>query len=147
MHLAEPARAILRAAPRAKGAELVFATPRATPVSAFSKAKRRIDAAIIKERAAACAGDSEPAPLEPWRLHDLRRTGVTVLARLGARWEVADKILNHVSGAIRGTAAVYQRHDFLAEREAALNTWAAHVLALGEDRDKGSNVVPLRPAG
>jgi hypothetical protein len=59
---------------------------------------------------------------------------VTVLARLGVRWEVADKLLNHVQGAIRGVAAIYQRHEFLAEREAALGAWAAHVLAVGKGR-------------
>jgi len=34
---------------------------------------------------------------------------------------VADKILNHQAGTISGVAAVYQRHDFLAERKAALD--------------------------
>jgi hypothetical protein len=40
---------------------------------------------------------------------------------------VADKILNHQAGTISGVAAVYQRHDFLAERRAALDLWGAHV--------------------
>jgi hypothetical protein len=40
---------------------------------------------------------------------------------------VADKILNHQSGTISGVAAVYQRHDFLAERKDALERWGAHV--------------------
>jgi hypothetical protein len=79
-------------------------------------------------------------------MHDFRRTGVTVLARKGVRWEVADRLLNHVGGAIRGVAAVYQRHDFLAEREAALATWAAHVLAVGEGEMEVANVVALRPS-
>ena len=74
---------------------------------------------------------AEPTPLGPWRLHDFRRTGVSVLARLGVRWEEADKVLNHTSGAIKGVAAVYRRYDFLAEREDALATWAAHVLQVG----------------
>jgi hypothetical protein len=34
---------------------------------------------------------------------------------------VADKILNHQAGTISGVAAVYQRHDFLAESRAALD--------------------------
>ena len=79
-----------------------------------------------------------------WHLHDFRRTGVTVLARLGIRWEVADRILNHSKGAIRGVAAVYQRHDFLAERESAMNVWAAHVLKAGEGTLAASNVLPMR---
>jgi len=49
------------------------------------------------------------------------------MARLGVAPHVADKILNHQNGAISGVAAVYQRHDFLAEREQALTLWGAHV--------------------
>ena len=62
-----------------------------------------------------------------WRLHDLRRTCVSGMARLGVAPHVADKILNHQSGTISGVAAVYQRHEFLAERQAALDLWGAHI--------------------
>jgi hypothetical protein len=62
-----------------------------------------------------------------WRLHDLRRTCVSGMARLGIAPHIADKILNHQTGTISGVAAVYQRHDFLAERRAALDAWGAHV--------------------
>jgi hypothetical protein len=33
---------------------------------------------------------------------------------------LADKILNHTAGMISGVAAVYQRHEFMAERKDAL---------------------------
>ena len=49
------------------------------------------------------------------------------------------KILNHQAGTISGVAAVYQRHDFLAERRAALDQWGAHIdriLAACPKRDK-----------
>ena len=49
------------------------------------------------------------------------------MARLGIAPHVADKILNHQAGTISGVAAVYQRHDFLAERKEALETWGTHV--------------------
>jgi len=62
-----------------------------------------------------------------WRLHDLRRTCVSGMARLGVAPHVADKILNHQAGTISGVAAVYQRHEFLAERRKALDIWGAHV--------------------
>ena len=62
-----------------------------------------------------------------WRLHDLRRTCVSGMARLGVAPHVADKILNHQAGTISGVAAVYQRHEFLAERQAALELWGVHV--------------------
>ena len=62
-----------------------------------------------------------------WRLHDLRRTCVSGMARLGIAPHIADKILNHQSGTISGVAAVYQRHEFLRERRDALERWGAHV--------------------
>jgi hypothetical protein len=49
------------------------------------------------------------------------------MARLGVPPHVADKILNHQAGTISGVAAVYQRHEFLAERKEALDRWGAHV--------------------
>jgi hypothetical protein len=60
-------------------------------------------------------------------LHDLRRTVVSGMGRLGVPPHVADKILNHQEGTISGVAAVYQRHEFLAERKEALDRWGAHV--------------------
>jgi hypothetical protein len=52
------------------------------------------------------------------------------MARLGVSPHVADKILNHQFGTISGVAAVYQRHDFLAERQEALERWGIHVTHL-----------------
>ena len=52
------------------------------------------------------------------------------MARLGVPPHVADKILNHQSGTISGVAAVYQRHDFLAERKLALERWGRHIEVL-----------------
>ena len=62
-----------------------------------------------------------------WRLHDLRRTCVSGMARLGIPPHIADKILNHNAGTISGVAAVYQRHEFLSERQEALRRWGSHV--------------------
>ena len=95
-----------------KQGELVFSRSGNIPFQDFSVAKREIDL---------LSGVTE------WRLHDLRRTCVSGMARLGIAPHVADKILNHQGGAISGVAAVYQRHDFLAERREALERWAAHV--------------------
>jgi len=65
-------------------------------------------------------------------LHDLRRTVVSGMGRLGVPPHVADKILNHQEGTISGVAAVYQRHEFLAERKEALDRWGAHVVGACE---------------
>ena len=62
--------------------------------------------------------------VKDWVLHDLRRTVATGMAALGVAPHVADKILNHQSGAISGIVAVYQRHEFMAERKAAIELWS-----------------------
>ncbi|MFL5053817.1 MAG: tyrosine-type recombinase/integrase [Microvirga sp.] len=70
------------------------------------------------------------ASVSRWRLHDLRRTAVSGMAWLGVPPHVADKILNHTAGTISGVAAVYQRHEFMAERKDALDAWARHLSAI-----------------
>jgi integrase len=75
------------------------------------------------------------------RLHDLRRTLRTGLAELGVSFEIAERVLNH---AMPGLQAVYNRHNYLAQKRAALALWAEHVLALAGNR--AATVVALRPA-
>ena len=74
------------------------------------------------------------ARLVPWNVHDLRRTVATGLQRLGVRLEVTEAVLNHISGSRGGIAGVYQRHDWAAEKRAALDAWAAHVASVVEGR-------------
>jgi integrase len=90
----------------------IFSVHGDKPFQEFSKAKRLLD---------------QLSRVTGWRLHDLRRTCVSGMARLGIAPHVADKILNHQAGTISGVAAVYQRHEFLAERKDALERWGAHV--------------------
>jgi integrase len=85
------------------------------PFQDFSRHKKQLDA---------ICGVSN------WRLHDLRRTCVSGMAALGIAPHVADKILNHQSGTISGVAAVYQRHEFMAERKEALRLWGSHVRSI-----------------
>jgi len=129
VHLALPAQEILASLPRFTGSDLVFTTTGKTAVSGFSGAKRTLDNLIQgqRDKAARAAGQPDPPPLPAWRLHDFRRTAVTWLAGNGVAPHVADRLLNHVQGTISGVAAVYQRGEFLAERKAALEAWAAYV--------------------
>ena len=64
-----------------------------------------------------------------WWLHDQRRTLATGLQRLGVRLEVTEAVLNHLSGSRAGIVGIYQRHDWAAEKRAALDAWSAHLLA------------------
>jgi integrase len=110
VHLSDQSIAVLD---RMKGKDLgLFVFGGAKAFQDFARAKRKLD---------------ELSMVTGWRLHDLRRTCISGMARLGVAPHVADKILNHQSGTISGVAAVYQRHEFLAERKDALERWGAHV--------------------
>jgi integrase len=119
VHLSKEAIAVLMRMPRI--GRFVFSLSGRKPFQSFSVAKRDLDK---------LSGVSE------WRLHDLRRTCVSGMARLGVPPHVADKLLNHQTGTISGVAAVYQRHEFLAERKDALERWGAHVAALLKDIER-----------
>jgi integrase len=110
VHLSREALTVLKCADQ-RG-PLVFSLLGTKRFQDFTHAKRRLD---------------QLSGVTGWRLHDLRRTCVSGLARLGVAPHVADKILNHQFGAISGVAAVYQRHHFLAERQEALERWGVHI--------------------
>ena len=63
--------------------------------------------------------------IQDFRLHDLRRTVASNLAKDGVDRTVIGKILNHkgLSGDDQITA-VYDQHDYLQEKEEALNRWS-----------------------
>jgi hypothetical protein len=110
--------------------------------------KAALDKAITEARAeAATASGTTAAPLAGWSVHDLRRTVATGLQRLGVRLEVTGAVLNHISGSRGVFAGVYQRHDGAGEKCAALDAWAAHVLALPKGRVAAGIVVKLTRAG
>ena len=104
---------------------LVFTVTGRTAISGMSRAKRRLDAEM-----AVMAVKAKRAEIAPWRLHDLRRTVATGLQRLGVRFEVAEAVLNHISGARGGVAGIYQQHEWTTEKRAALDAWALHVAEL-----------------
>lgn len=104
-------------------------------ISCYSQAKKVLDEEVVKVR-------EESGQIAPWRVHDLRRTLATGLQRLGERLEVVEAILNHVAGSRSGIVGIYQRHDWAAEKRAALEAWARHVAAILNPVDE-TNVVPL----
>jgi integrase len=134
VHLSEPAREVVQTTPRFARCPLVFTTNQRTQVSGFSKFKTALDRQLA----------AQGTPLDPWTLHDFRRSGVTWLAGAGFPPHVCDKLLNHVGGTISGVAAVYQRAEFLPERARALDAWAAAVIAAAEGKAEEVNVVALR---
>jgi integrase len=106
--------------------ETLRALPRIGPMVFTLNGKRPMAVHQLIERVRGDAG------LIDVRLHDLRRTLRTGLAELGVSFEIAERVLNH---AMPGLQAVYNRHNYLAEKRTALALWAEHVLALAEKRE------------
>jgi integrase len=104
----------------------VFPATDATYITGYSKAKTALDE-TIKE----IFGDE----LEPWRVHDLRRTGATGLAMLKVSPHVIERVLNHITGSatakVSGIDAalvrVYQRFQYAKERKEALLKWSDYL--------------------
>lgn len=83
--------------------------------------------------------------VKDWTLHDLRRTAATRMADLGVQPYVIEAVLNHVSGHKAGVAGIYNRSTYAAEKRAALDLWANHLM-IAIAQSKGGNVTKLRRA-
>jgi len=63
-----------------------------------------------------------------FRIHDLRRTCATGMARLGVNPHTIALVLDHISTTKASvTSAVYVKYSFDKEKRQALETWAAHL--------------------
>lgn len=130
---------LLRSLPTIKSKGLLFTTTGETPISGLSKAKKRFDEAMLAQ-----LRKSDPEyQMEPWTLHDLRRTFYSGLQALGFSIEIAEACVNHSSGAIRGVARVYARHKYLREKTQAFSAWGRYVDDLVRGR-RADNVIPLQ---
>lgn len=126
--LAPAALQIIESLPVIGEAGLLFTTNGETPVSGFSNAKKSLDCEMLKlarQEAIDRGEDPDKVVIAPWRLHDLRRTAASGMARLGVQLPVIEKVLNHVSGSFAGVVGVYQRHSFSDEKRKALEAWAS----------------------
>lgn len=72
----------------------------------------------------------EQLKIEPWTLHDLRRTFRTMWAELAISREIAERYINHVSGVHSGIQAVYDRHKYMDEMRTAVTMWETHLQTL-----------------
>jgi integrase len=138
VHLSTQSVAILAALPHiGDKCGYIFTTNGRTPVSGFSRAKERLDGLIAK-----AAGHA----IEPWILHDARRTAATGMARLKVAPHVVDRVLNHTSGTIRGVARVYNRFEYSDERRAALEAWGRAVEQIVAGSEMSSKIIELAAA-
>lgn len=116
--LSPAAETILKTLP--KDGSYCFTTDGKSPFSGFSKAKADLDRnmiLIMRETATGRGVSPDDVKLEPWVLHDLRRTARSLMSRAGVRSDVAERVLGH---AINGVAGVYDRHDYGHEKAEAL---------------------------
>jgi integrase len=77
--------------------------------------------------------------VEHFTPHDLRRTAASFMTKIGVPRLHVEKVLNHSTGDI---AEVYDRHDYLPEKRAALERWGAQLLEITVGRTT-SNVTTL----
>jgi integrase len=89
--------------------EYVFGLAPDTPLVAFSRIKKQIDA---------------KCGVTGWTFHDLRRTARTLLSKAGVHPDHAERCLGHVIGGVRG---VYDRHEFHAEKVHAFEALAQQI--------------------
>jgi integrase len=103
------------------------------PFSGFSKTKAELDRQIAKIR------KTEGRPKMPhWTLHDLRRTARSLMSRAGVSSDIAEMVLGHKLGGVRG---VYDRHSYAAEKRDALEKLAG-LIALILNPPKG-NIIQM----
>lgn len=123
--LAQSAAALVADLP--KLGEFLFTNSGKAAFNGFSKAKAELD---------------KICGVQNWRLHDIRRTSRTLMVRAGVRPDIAERVLGHV---IPGVAGIYDRHDYLQEKTAALQALDQQ-LRLIISGPAVSNVIPLHAA-
>jgi integrase len=123
--LSSKALALVRELPRFRGDFVLTTTAGRRPISGYSKMKVRLDREIAKS-----------AKIDPWCLHDLRRTVYTHLTgRCKVPEFIADRVLGH---AMPGLQRVYNHYRYLDEKAEALEGWSKDLTAIVGER--GENV-------
>jgi integrase len=79
-------------------------------------------------------------PLEPFTVHDLRRTGSTLLNELGFNRDWVEKCLAHEEG--RSSRGVYNKAEYEQQRRHMLQEWADIIDAWVEARKRTPTLYP-----
>lgn len=126
LQLPKQALDIIEAQPRFVGNPYVFAGKDGHALRRNSNSKIKID---------------EKCGVKDWRLHDLRRTARSLMARAGVSSEHAERVLGHAIDGVEGT---YNRHAYHAEKADALRKLATLVERIVDPPTE--NVLELRAA-
>jgi len=128
--LSDDALEILKSLPRFDRGEYLFSTFGVKPVNGFSKAKAMLDEAMAAELGGV---------VEPFVLHDIRRTMRTGLSALPVPDLVRELVIAHSKP---GLHKVYDQHAYRDEKRHALALWAARLRSI--IKPPTSNVIALR---
>ena len=80
-----------------------------------------------------------PEGMEPFTIHDFRRTARTHIESLGFPPHIGERCINHK---IKGVEGVYNRYDYFDERAKALQALANFIESC--EGDVGFNVIPFK---
>lgn len=75
---------------------------------------------------------------EGWTLHDLRRTFATYLNELSVAPHIVEQLLGHTLGGVMG---IYNRSQYLSEKQDALSMWIEHLDAIGVSDNKVASIL------
>ena len=117
---------IIKAQPRLGDNPYVFAGRFDGPINGFTRMKQAFDARL--------------SGVEPWVIHDLRRTARSLMSRAGVLSDHAERVMGHAIGGIEG---IYDRHQYATEKADALRRLAGLIDGIVHPRE---NVTPMRRA-
>jgi integrase len=123
LRLPPAAVAIIEQRPRLASNPFVFAGRGDVAFNGFSKGKAAFDVTMPKLE----APDGTEMEIPNWTLHDLRRTARSLMSRAGVRPDIAERVLGHVIGGVKG---VYDRHRYGDEKSEALAKLAEMISAI-----------------
>lgn len=147
--LSTDAMRIVDELPKFSGPFLFSASAGSAPVNSFPAAKERLDRLALKalkDEARAAGQAVGDVKLEPYTLHDLRRTMRTHLSALPIPEHVAERLIAHSQPVLSKT---YNLHSFAEEKREAMELWAGRLRSIIEppvDNNTGPNVVSLKTA-
>jgi integrase len=121
--LSTAVRELLAGMPCFPDCDFIFSRDGQRPISGFGQLKAAFD---------------KRCGVTGWTLHDLRRTARSLMSRAGVYPDHAERVLGHAIGGVRG---VYDRHEFHAEKKAALEALAAQIARVTNPQP---NVLPMR---
>lgn len=107
-----------------------------------SKVPQRAEelARMVSEISAAMVKDGKAKG--PFQLRDLRRTCETMLARMGVSRDVRAQVLSHGLSGVQQQH--YDRHDYMPEKQRALENWAKRLEQIAKGEAPGPKVVPMK---